>query len=331
MKNVTLVATGGTIASVRDQSSGAVNAGLTGDALLAQLHAPLPGINVTVENFQAEGSYALELSTIHRLCARIQDLLTSPDVDGIVVTHGTDTMEESAFLAWLLVGSSKPVVFTGAQRHADMLDTDGPRNIRDAILAAAHPDLEGVGPVIAFEGELHSARYVTKAHTSRVDTFRSPGHGKLGEVDLGEVHIYGRLAHARPVLATPHLCPDVELILLGLGSSTRLIEAAVAHGAKGIVLSAFGRGNAPKGFADTIGRLQDQGIPVVLASRCFEGRARPIYGGDSGGVSLLQSGAILAADLSAVKARLLLSALLGKHHDLGELKSEFETRSGENK
>lgn len=312
MKNVTLIATGGTIASSAEVEGGAVNAGLTGETLLNSLHERPADIAVTVENFEAAGSYALDLATIHRLCAHIDRVLAHPDVDGVVITHGTDTMEESAFLAWLLVQSDKPVVFTGAQRHAGQPDTDGPRNILDALAVAATPRMHGMGAVILFEGDIHGGRYVTKAHTSRVDTFRSVGLGKLGEVDGGQVHLYARPAHPRRPLETPALDPDVELIAPGLGSTPRLMALAGDHGATGIVLQAFGRGNAPKGYAAEVGRLVRKGVPVVVASRCHEGRTMAIYGKDSGGVTLVEEGALLAGDLSGIKARLLLSALLGK-------------------
>lgn len=311
MKHVTLIATGGTIASSADKNAGAVNAGLSGEVLLASLHEPLVGIAVQVENFEAAGSYALDLATIHRLCARIDAVLADPAVDGVVVTHGTDTMEESAFLAWLLVRSDKPVVFTGAQRHAGQPDTDGPRNIHDAICAAASEAMHGVGAAILFEGDIHAARYVTKAHTSRVDTFQSGSHGKLGEVDHGKVHLYFRPAPPRRVLDTPMLDADVELIALGLGATPRLMRLAAGQGASGVVLSAFGRGNAPRGFAEATLDLVAQGCPVVVASRCRDGRTRAVYGKDSGGVTLVESGALLAGDLSAQKARLVLAALLG--------------------
>ncbi|CUH67510.1 putative L-asparaginase [Thalassovita gelatinovora] len=323
MKNVTLIATGGTIASSEDKDGRAVNAGLTGETLLNSLHSPLDGIAVTVENFEAAGSYALDLETIHRLCRRIDNVLADDTVDGVVITHGTDTMEESAFLAWLLVQSDKPVVFTGAQRHAGQPDTDGPRNIHDSICAAASPDLTGVGAVILFEGDIHGARYVTKAHTARVDTFRSVGQGKLGEVDHGTVHLYTHPAPQRVALDTPALDPDVELIALGLGTTPRLMTLAAEAGASGIVLSAFGRGNAPKGFADATARLVARGVPVIVASRCQEGRTRAVYGKDSGGVTLVENGALLAGDLSAVKARLLLCALVGNKLSQDDLAKAF--------
>ncbi|MCF7701092.1 asparaginase [Loktanella sp. M215] len=322
MPNVTIIATGGTIASRAATEGGPVNAGIAGQALLDSLHERPDGITLRVEDFEAKGSYALDLATIHRLCQRIDAVLADPDVAGVVVTHGTDTMEESAYLADLLVTSSKPVVFTGAQRHAGVPDTDGPRNIADAIRCAAHPALVGQGAVILFEGDIHAARDVAKTHTSRVDAFRSAGLGKLGEVDAGDVHIY-RHRLMRSVLTTDRLDDGVEILLLGLGASPALLNFCLTMGASGVVLAAFGRGNAPQGFADSAKRLIDAGIPVVVASRCGEGRTLPVYGGDSGGRTLEQSGVIFAGSLQPVKARLLLSVLLGRHSDMPFMRQSF--------
>lgn len=327
MKTVILIATGGTIASTADSAGGPVNAGVAGARLLETLHERPEAIDVRVEDFEAVGSYALDLETVHRLCARIDACLADDAVDGVVVTHGTDTMEESAYLADVLVTSDKPVVFTGAQRHADAPDTDGPRNIGDAIRCAACEGLKGQGAVILFEGDIHAARDVTKVHTSRVDTFRSPGLGKLGEVDGGSVHLYRRIT-ARRTLAAARLDPGVELILLGLGSSPDYLDFCAASGKSGIVLAAFGRGNAPRGFAARIARLTAKGVPVVVASRCSEGRTLPVYGRDSGGRTLEDAGVIFAGDLSSIKARLLLSALLGAEADSRTIRAAFADATG---
>ena len=322
MKTVTLIATGGTIASTAESAGGPVNAGVAGARLLDTLHERPEGIEVRVEDFEAVGSYALDLETVHRLCARIEACLSDDAVHGVVVTHGTDTMEESAYLADLLVASDKPVVFTGAQRHAGAPDTDGPRNIAGAIRCAASGDLIGQGAVILFEGNIHAARDVSKIDTSRVDTFRCIGLGKLGEVDGGAVHLYRR-GVARRTLAAPRLDPGVELILLGLGSTPDYLEYCESSGKTGIVLAAFGRGNAPKGFAERIARLTAQGIPVIVTSRCAEGRTQPIYGKDLGGRTLEDAGVIFAGTLSAIKARLLLAALLGAGADETAIRAAF--------
>lgn len=323
MKKVTLIATGGTIASTADSTGGPVNAGLAGERLLEALHERPGGIGVQVENFEAVGSYALDLETVHRLCARIDAVLADDGVDGVVVTHGTDTMEESAFLADLQVTSDKPVVFTGAQRHAGAPDTDGPRNIADAIRCAACDGLHGQGAVILFEGDIHAARDVSKEHSSRVDTFRSIGLGKLGEVDDGKVYLYRRTV-ARQTVRAPRLDPEVELLLLGLGSGPDYLDYCATAGKTGIVLAAFGRGNAPRGFAERIARLTARGVPVVVASRCAEGRTLPVYGNDSGGRTLEDAGVIFAGSLSPIKARLLLSALLGAGADEPAVRAAFD-------
>jgi len=329
MKTVTLIATGGTIASVEERKGGPVNAGLAGDRLLDSLHDRPEDVDVRVENFEARGSYALDLATVHRLCVRIEAVLADPDVDGVVVTHGTDTMEETVFLADLLVESAKPLVFTGAQRHAGQPDTDGPRNLSDAIRCAASAALEGCGAVILFEGEIHAARDVTKAHTSRVDTFRSPGLGKLGDIDAGGVRVYRRPAR-RLHLSAERLDEGVELVACGLGTSPRLLEHCAVAGASGVVISAFGRGNAPMGFAAGVRLLTRAGTPVVVASRCAEGSTMPVYGGDSGGTTLREAGAFFAGTLSAIKARLLLAVLLGRGADMAAVRDVFGRMNGSN-
>ena len=227
----------------------------------------------------------------------------------MVVTHGTDTMEESAFLADLLVESDKPVVFTGAQRSADEPDTDGPRNMAEAVRLAASPKAWGLGAVILFEGDFHAARDATKTHASRTDTFRSGEHGKLGEVDGTAI-----ILHRRPILRRTfeavRIEPDVELVRLAMGSSPLLLRHAAASGAKAVVLEGFGRGNAPPPVTQAAGEIIASGIPVIVATRCPEGRVKPIYG-NGGGKDLERVGALFAGDLSGHKARILTAVVLG--------------------
>ncbi|MBN9888008.1 asparaginase [Salipiger abyssi] len=326
-KIVVLIATGGTIASTEDATEGAVNATLSGGDLLARLHDRPEGVSIREEAFGTLGSYALDLETVHRLCRRIAVALEQPEVAGVVVTHGTDTMEESAYLSDILVASEKPVVFTGAQRHAGEPDTDGPRNIGDAIRCAASEALKGCGTVILFEGDIHAARDVSKTHTSRVDAFRSAGLGKLGEVDGGEVYLYRRPIQGVHI-ATKRLESRIALMLLGLGSSPEYLDFCLQNGTKAVVLAAFGRGNAPRGFADAVRRLSTHNIPVIVASRCPEGRTLPVYGRDSGGSSLAAAGAYFSGSLSPIKARLLMSALLGAGVTSAELATKFREAVG---
>lgn len=291
MENVTLIATGRTIASTADSTGGQVNAGPAATRLLETPDEQPDGIRVQVKDFQAIGNHALDLNTVPRLCARIDACLADDVVDGMVVTHGTDTMEEGAFLADLLVSSDKPVVFTGAQRQTRAPDTDGPRNIAGAIRCAACDGLKGQRAVILFEGDSQAARDVIKAHSSRVDTVRSIGLGKFGEGDAGAVYLSRRVP-ARQRLAAPRLDPDVELMLLGLGRTPDHLEYCATLERSGIGLAAFGRGNVPRGFAGRIAWLTADKVPVVVASRCFEGRTLPVYGTGSGGRTLEDACAI---------------------------------------
>ncbi|MCX5579376.1 asparaginase [Kaistia terrae] len=326
MPQITLITTGGTIASRLAADGRDVVASVSGADLRATLHDPLEGIEIAIDEFCNVGSYAIDLPLAFNLARRIAEHLANPACDGVVVTHGTDTMEESAWMADLLVTSDKPVVFTGAQRSADEPDTDGPRNIADAIRIAASPTARGLGVMIVFEQDFHAARDVTKTHASRVDTFRSGEHGKLGEVDGDRV-----LVHRKPLLrkayAPGQVETDVELIKMVMGASDRAIRFAAASGAKAIVLEGFGRGNATPAVTRAVAELAETGIPVIVASRCPEGRVKPIYG-NGGGKDLERAGVIFAGDLSGIKARILASVLLGLGLEREEIRAEFEVLGG---
>jgi len=326
MKKICLMTTGGTIASRRQKDTGHVVAGVSGLELRAMLRDPLPGFEVQVEEFCNVGSYAFDLPLAFALAARINEKLDDPDCGGIVVTHGTDTMEESAYMADLLLRSDKPVVFTGAQRAADEPDTDGPRNIADSVRLAASSSARGLGAMICFEQEFHAARDVTKTHTSRVDTFMSGEHGKLGEVDARQVFV-----HRRPTLrktyAPSSIDPNVELIKLTIGSTDGYIRYAADNGSKAIVIEGFGLGNATPSVTGAVAQIIQRSIPVIITSRCPRGRVKPVYG-NGGGKDLSEAGAIFAGDLTGPKARVLTSILLGLGLDREKLKAEIEFLGG---
>lgn len=317
MRRVIILGTGGTIASRVDHARGHVTAAAGGDELLDSLTArgfALPeDARVEVEQFCNVGSFLFDPALAFELARRASALLALPDVAGVVVTHGTDTMEESAYLADLVVGGDKPVVFTGAQRHADEPDADGPRNLADAIRVAASPAARGLGAVIVFASEIHGARDVTKLHSSRLGTFQSGEHGKLGDVDGGRV-----VVRQRPLLrrhfAVERIEPAVDLIKLVMGSDARFVRCALESGARGIVLEAFGRGNGTPAVNEVVAEAVQGGVAVLVTSRCPQGRVMPIYG-NGGGKDLERAGAIFAGDLTGLKARILLSVLLGGTHE----------------
>ena len=307
--NVVILSTGGTIASRHDREADALVSSASGEELLASLGALAPDLPLSIESFCNIGSFEMDLETSFRLARRIAAVLADPDVAGVVVTHGTDTMEEAVFLADLVVASDKPVVFTGAQRHAAETDADGPRNLADSIRVAASPSARRLGAVIVFEGEIHAARDVTKTHAYRVGTFASAEHGKLGEIDASQV-IVQRRPLLRHTITTDRIETRVDLIRMVMGSDDRFMRCALQSGARGIVLEAFGRGNVTPLVLGAIKDAVRDGVAVVVTSRCPQGRVMPLYGG-SGGKAVAAAGAIFAGDLSGIKARILLALLLG--------------------
>jgi len=265
--------------------------------------------DIEVHDLATIPSYEMDLQFAFDLAGRIRDTLSRAEVAGVVVTHGTDTMEETCYLSDLLLDSDKPAIFTGAQRAHDDPQSDGPLNLLNSLRVAASPLTRGLGAMICFNATLHAARDVTKVHASAVETFQSYEHGALGEIDGSTVVI-----HRRPVLRRTfridRLEQDVELFRVVLGMDLRGIEAAIARGVAGVVIEGFGRGNGPSRLAELVRLATRKNIPVLMTSRCPAGRVQAIYGGGGGGRDLADAGAIFAGDLKGPKARLLLMVLL---------------------
>lgn len=305
---IAVLTTGGTIASTYDGAIGTVHATLDADALLAGLPVaslpPIEGRSVLARN-----SYALSLDEALTIVRAISDARSRSDIAGVVVTHGTDTLEETAFLADLLLEPGKPVVFTGAQAAADEPDRDGPRNLADAIRVAASAASTGLGVLVAFDGDILTARDATKRHSSLRHAFAA-GSGPIGTIDKGIVRIVRRPATFTR-FREPKLAAPVDLITSTLGGDDRLLKLSADNGARGIVLAATGRGNATPNIVELVAQLTANRIPVLITSRSPEGRVEPIYG-QGGGADLEKAGAIFAGDLNGPKARILLSLILGQ-------------------
>jgi len=246
------------------------------------------------------------------LCRLLADEERSGRWDGMVVTHGTDTLEESAFLADISLEGSCPVVFTAAMRSPSELGVDGPRNLRGALLTSVSDGFHNFGTVVVLNDEIHSATRVTKTYTSNVSAFASPGYGPLGFVDDD------RVIFARAPLGRVHLPPGtltlderVGLVRTAAGLGAREVRCCVAGGDRAVVVEAFGRGNVPPDVADAIEEAIASGVTVAVTSRCFMGRVLGVYGYPGGGADLERRGAFLAGDLPGHKVRLFLMACLG--------------------
>jgi len=308
-RHVVIIGTGGTISSRYDPEKGRTVASQDLEDLLALLPESTMLPRMTCVNFVVIPSFNMTLPLAWQLVQQAGRFLEQPEVDGVVVTQGTDTMEETSFLADILLDSKKPVVFTGAQLPHDHPQSDGPRNILDSVRAAAADAAAELGSIVCFNGELHAARDVTKVHTSALETFQSYHHGALGVVDGEKVVIHRRPTlrlHLRPA----HLDKRVALIKLAMGTDARFLEATLGAGIDGLVVEAFGRGNVPAEFGKGLAQACRDGLPVVVTSRCPAGRVKPIYGGGGGGRDLEDAGVLFAGDLKGPKARLLLTAAL---------------------
>lgn len=308
MSTVVVVSTGGTIAMRPDPETGKLVPAVSGEELVEMLAWPeAPPLElddfIHVPSFDVHGTLALSLAR------RVIEHAGRRDLAGVVVAHGTDTMEESVFLIDRLLDSDVPVVLTGAQRGADEADTDGPRNLRDAIRAASTAEARGRGALIAFAGEIHAAREARKVHTSALRAFASPGHGPIGVVD-GERVVFQRRAERRPPLPVPTELAPVDLIRLYAGSDARFVRAAVDAGASAVVLEGTGRGNANDQVVEGVRDAVARGVTVAVCSRCAAGRVEPVYG-RGGGRDLVEAGALFAGDLAGPKARVLLQIALG--------------------
>jgi L-asparaginase len=240
----------------------------------------------------------------------------------VVITHGTDTLEETAFLLDLTLETAKPVIFCGAMRTVSEAGWDGPANLLTAVRAAVHPEAAGRGVMIAVGEEIHSAAEASKWHTQSLDAFRS-AHGPLGSLDRGQV-VFDRPAFRRPPLAAKRIVTDVDLHTMATGVDDTLLRASIAGGARGIVIEATGAGNVPPTVLPGIKAALAAGLPVVVVSRCASGRVAPVYGYEGGGQMLRELGVIFAGDLPGQKARIKLMVALGISSEPTAIRRMFE-------
>ncbi|MDQ1631804.1 MAG: L-asparaginase [Frankiaceae bacterium] len=307
MTRIRLLATGGTIAS-RSGSDGRT-ASVPAAELLVSVGPLPPGVSVEAVDVASTLSFAMRSPDLQALGAQVAAALDD-GCDGVVVTHGTDSMEETAFYLDRCHRDERPVVLTGAQRPYDDPAPDGPLNLAAALSAAAAPTARGCGVLVCFDGVAWPARGVQKVDTLASAAFGAPGRGPVLHVSGGSVR---RLAvperPASPALDPGLPLPRVDVVVMYQGADAALLHAAVAAGAAGLVVAAFGAGNCPPAVTDAVGGLVASGVPVLICSRVGSGPVEALYGG-GGGAQLRQAGALFGGDLSPWQARLLLSAAL---------------------
>ncbi|MBC7264922.1 MAG: asparaginase [Chloroflexi bacterium] len=322
MTRVHIIATGGTIAMAYDENTSRFMPALSGADFLQRLLSEAgPGLPLTSEEYGPLPSSHFTVEHLWGLRERVAAALAEPDVDGVVLTHGTDTLEETAYLLDLTVPGDKPIVLTGAMRVASEPGYEGIANLLAAVRVAISAEARGLGALVVMNDEVHAARDVTKMHSQSIDAFQSPFWGPLGRVEPDRIVITRRVQ--RELLACTRLEPSVYLLKLAMGMDAELLRHAVVLGARGVVIESFGGGRVPPWWLQAIEEAIAHGVAIVITTRCPAGRIYDQYGYVGAYHDLIGAGCIFAEGLNGPKARLRLMVALGVARDLQETKRLF--------
>ncbi|MEE8349896.1 MAG: asparaginase [Acidobacteriota bacterium] len=324
MGKVVILSTGGTIAMDRTSTSEHPVPSLKGQDFQQRLAQHLPAeVEVSTEDIINIPSAHISLENIQQISQTVTRCASREDLDGIVVTHGTDTMEESAYFVHLCYSGSLPVVYTGAMRSANETGYEGLRNLLSSIRVASSPQAANLGVLIVMNEQIHSAGELRKQHTQRVDAFQSPPYGPIGEIAFGTVTIPRTVK--RPVAPLePHCATPVPLVALTAGFEETLLDAVQGMSPKGIVIEALGGGRVPPKILPHLTRFIAAGIPVVVTTRCGVGPVVDAYGYEGAHRHLKELGCHFAHHLSGSKARIKLMLALGNGLDGDALHTLFE-------
>lgn len=322
---VVVITTGGTIAMRFDAAKGGAVPAVSGKELIEAV-PPLAAIcPLEVIEFSNIPSFHMTPECMLRLAEATEKALARQDVAGVVISHGTDTLEESAYFIDLYVAPQKPVCLTAAMRNGTDISPDGPHNLLCAVRAAASPQIRGYGALVVMNSEIHAALTVTKTHKGSVQTFASPGWGPVGYVDKDRTIMHCAPMRSKP-LRPASLAHNVPILKIYTGMDDRLFDALLVTDMDGLVIEGYGRGNVPAAIVPGIERVLRRGIPVVVASRVQAGRTLGVYAVEGGAEPLRSLGVILSGELSSQKARLKLLLALGLTRDMSALAEHFAER-----
>ncbi|CAC6695131.1 asparaginase [Staphylococcus aureus] len=321
MKYLLVIHTGGTISMSQDQSNKVV----TNDINPISMHQDVINQYAQIDELNPFNvpSPHMTIQHVKQLKDIILEAVTNKYYDGFVITHGTDTLEETAFLLDLILGIEQPVVITGAMRSSNEIGSDGLYNYISAIRVASDEKARHKGVMVVFNDEIHTARNVTKTHTSNTNTFQSPNHGPLGVLTKDRVQFH-HMPYRQQALENVNDKLNVPLVKAYMGMPGDIFSFYSREGIDGMVIEALGQGNIPPSALEGIQQLVSLNIPIVLVSRSFNGIVSPTYAYDGGGYQLAQQGFIFSNGLNGPKARLKLLVALSNNLDKAEIKSYFE-------
>jgi len=291
MKNIIIVFTGGTFSMKIDENTGGAIPHFHGNELLDMIPEAGARANISMYEFGMFPGPHMTPELMLQLSQKVKEFADSDDIDGIVVTHGTDTLEETAYFLDLTVNTSKPIVVIGAMKTSSEPDWDGPKNLLDAIRICNNENSKNMGVLVCLNGEINAASEVTKTHTEDVETFRSLDFGSLGFVENGRV-IFNRLPQKLETIEVDKIVSNVDLIKVYSGITDKFFKFSADSGVSGIVVEALGVGNVPPAAFDGIKYAVEKGIPVVLVSRCPTGETLDIYSYPGAGKWLKELGVI---------------------------------------
>lgn len=299
MKKILVLHTGGTI-SMHSDASGRVVQGTKN---------PMAELGLSLDDLELNEREIFNLPSPHitpeEMLLLYQEIKQAKDYDGVVITHGTDTLEETAYFLDTMILPDIPVVLTGAMRSSNELGSDGIYNYLCALRVASHDKARNKGVLVVMNDEIHAAKYVTKTHTTNISTFQTPTHGPLGIIMKHDI-LFFQTAEPRVRFDLSTVSGTIPIIKAYAGMGDGILSLLSPDSVDGIVIEALGAGNMPPTAARFIERLIQHGLPVVLVSRCFNGIAEPVYAYDGGGVGLEESGVLFVKELNAQKARLKL-------------------------
>jgi L-asparaginase len=327
LPRVIILATGGTIAGAGTASD---RAGYTaGKIPIDDLIGTIPSVkkiaNITGEQVASVGSQDMTIDIWKKLAIRINEIFNKKEAEAVVVTHGTDTQEETAYFLDLVVPSDRPVVLTGSMRPATAISADGPKNLYDAITVAIDPKTKGRGVLVSFNEGIYDAREVMKMSTTKTNAFGSPNTGAIGQAYDGKVEYYSRsdreVNPQSPIVITPDTkLPRVDIVYMYADANSDMIDMLISKKVDGIVIAGVGNGNFNKAFMDAVKRAVAAGIIVCRASRTPSGR---VVLHDE--INDDELGTIVSDDLTPQKARILLMLGLTKTKDKKQLQKIFFT------
>lgn len=322
-KKVAIVFTGGTISMTVDEKIGAAIPSLSGEQIMSMVTNIDKVADIQVYNFDEIPGPHMTPEKMLNLRNYINNILSDDTISGVVITHGTDSLEETAYFLDLTLDTPKPVIVTGAMRSSDELGYDGPSNLAGAVCTAISDEAYNKGVLVVLSNEVLLASEATKTNTLTLNTFKSLTCGPLGIIDCDKL-VLSRNIVDRQTIVVDKVESNVALIKSGVGMDESFIEFAANKGCKGLVIEAMGRGNIPPAMLKGVEYARKKNIPVVITSRCHSGRVFDSYGYLGSGRDLRNLGCIFAGELPGQKARIKLIVALGKTTDENELKDIFE-------